>query len=177
MSKASQLITLLGAVSERGEYVAERLREDLAKAWANGEHNVVKRKLDPGEFHTVNEKIAYDTQSKGTTIEKAVNYFAECCGIFQDLSKALDTAPDADEAAKIWDGWDKVCNPTTYMTSHSLTRCQDLEKYWDFVKDLTTKLKEDGIRRYVGAQFKTIFESTIQAFEVCIRKSSLELDF
>lgn len=47
-----------------------------------------------------------------------------------------------------------------------LTELQTLDKYWDLVRSLTSKLKDAGIRRYIGGIFKSLFEANLKAFEV-----------
>lgn len=118
MSEAVEALSRLGSTSKDALYSAGNIREDLAKAWANGQHNVVRRKLQYGEEHTVTEKNGYDLAGKGMTVERAVNYFADCLEHLKSLSKALDTVPDKEAAKQLFDGWDKV------RAGHSLYPCE-----------------------------------------------------
>lgn len=108
MSEAVRFLSLLGQSSKDALYSVENIREDLAKAWADGKHNVVKRKLQRGESHDFAEEVEYSTAARGVTVDRAINYFADCLHHLENLSKALDTAPDAESAKQLFDGWDKV---------------------------------------------------------------------
>lgn len=69
---AGELLSGIKNISELGEYLAENLRDDLAKSWANGEHNVVKWRLAPGESYTAAENVHYDLESRGATVGKCI---------------------------------------------------------------------------------------------------------
>ena len=108
MSTAVECLSALGQNSKDALYSVEHIRDDLAKAWADGEHNVVKRKLKHGESHTFAEEVEYSTAARGVTVERAINYFISCLKYMEKLSKALDTAQDAESAKQLYDGWDVV---------------------------------------------------------------------
>lgn len=95
--------------SEDATYPTENMREDLAKAWANGENNVQKRVLAAGETdHTWAEKQVYDMAGKGMGVERAVKRFELCLQTLRALVTELDQAPTAEEASNIWGAYDKV---------------------------------------------------------------------
>lgn len=108
MSEAVEYLSLLGQNSKDAIHSVEHIREDLAKSWADGKHNVVKRTLKHGEHHTFAEEVEYSTAATSLTVERAINYFADCLQYMKELSKALDMAPDAESAKQLYDGWDVV---------------------------------------------------------------------
>lgn len=58
----------------------------------------------------------------------------------------------------------------------ALTDKHSLDKYWDFVRALTSKLEDAGIRRYLGKIFKALFEAHLRAFEVHLNHMSITQD-
>lgn len=108
MAEAVRYLSLLGQTSKDAIYSAEHIRDDLAKAWADGKHNAVKRGLQYGEQYSATEVNEQSMATKGMTVARAVNYFVECLEYLQELDKALDTTPTKDEAAQLFDGWDVV---------------------------------------------------------------------
>lgn len=142
------------------------MREDLAKAWANGENNVQKRILAAGETdYSWAEKQVHDLAGKGMGVERAVNGFELCLQTLRILVTELDQVPTADEASNIWGAYDKV-RLGVERWDLDLTDKQSLDRYWDFVRALTSKLKDAGIRRYLGKIFKALFAAHLRAFEV-----------
>lgn len=166
MAKVVSFLYNLGWDAGEATYPAQNMREDLAKAWANGENHVEKRVLEAGEItHTWAEEQAYDMAGKGLGVERAVKGFERCLNDLRHLVTQLDQTPTADEASEIWGAYDKVGSTFEGRDSELIER-QNLDKYWDFIRALTSKLKDAGIRRYLGRIFRALFEGHIRAFQV-----------
>lgn len=76
MSAVVTSLHYLSGQSEDATYPAQNMREDLAKAWANGENDVQKRVLAAGETdYTWAEKLVHDLAGKGMGVERAVSGF------------------------------------------------------------------------------------------------------
>lgn len=109
MSAIVTSLHYLSGQSEDATYPTQNMREDLAKAWANGENNVQKRILAAGETdYSWAEKQVHDLAGKGMGVERAVNGFELCLQTLRILVTELDQVPTADEASNIWGAYDKV---------------------------------------------------------------------
>lgn len=101
-------LLLLKSKADEGTYPADHIREDLAKAWANGENNVEMRTLKPGESHTFAEKVEGEMAGRGMGVERAVRALESCLACLRQLDIQLQTVPTKEEAAEIWDTYDTV---------------------------------------------------------------------
>lgn len=109
MATVATSLSYLYAQSEDAVYPARNMREDLAKAWTDGQHNVQKRILAAGETdHSWAEKQVHKAAGRGMGVERAVSGFEACLETLRGLVTELDQAPTVEQASEIWGAYDKV---------------------------------------------------------------------
>jgi hypothetical protein len=116
-------VLALGSLMSRakhGEIYARNINERLAKAWANGEHRPVFRKLRDDEGYPKWELRQILLRATGVTIEGGLNDFESCFYTFKDLPAKLDESFKEAKAQNFYEGYASVCELYDRVTGRIL---------------------------------------------------------